>query len=258
MPLCFGTSASVRARQIPQRANCAYDVHTFWPESSQPSSTRTARVASDARSEPASGSLNSWHQISSAVRIAGSQRCFCSSVPCASSVGPARLIPTRLIGWSARDRAYSMLKIATCTGDAPRPPYSSGQWMPTQRAAASSACHVRPNSTSSAMVSKRSGTSTCAASHARTSCANAASSGVNERSTCATDWCECPNLTCGCQSSTAESRSAEVRSALMSVDLAGAADLHCHFGPDPHRERSVDAFEAAARSRGRGPPGRSC
>jgi hypothetical protein len=31
----------------------------------------------------------------------------------------------------------------------------------------------------------------------------------------------------------------------MSVDLTGAADLHCHFGPDPHRERSVDAFEAA-------------
>lgn len=31
----------------------------------------------------------------------------------------------------------------------------------------------------------------------------------------------------------------------MPVDLAGAADLHCHFGPDPHRERSVDAFGAA-------------
>jgi len=31
----------------------------------------------------------------------------------------------------------------------------------------------------------------------------------------------------------------------VSVDLAGAADLHCHFGPDPHRERSVNAFEAA-------------
>jgi hypothetical protein len=31
----------------------------------------------------------------------------------------------------------------------------------------------------------------------------------------------------------------------MSVELSGAADLHCHFGPDPHRERSVDAFEAA-------------
>jgi hypothetical protein len=32
---------------------------------------------------------------------------------------------------------------------------------------------------------------------------------------------------------------------LVSVDLTGAADLHCHFGPDPHRERSVDAFDAA-------------
>src|SRR2546421_9355653 len=31
----------------------------------------------------------------------------------------------------------------------------------------------------------------------------------------------------------------------MGVDLTGAADLHCPFGPDAHRERSVDAFEAA-------------
>lgn len=31
----------------------------------------------------------------------------------------------------------------------------------------------------------------------------------------------------------------------MSVDLGGAADLHVHFGPDAHRARSVDAFEAA-------------
>jgi hypothetical protein len=30
-----------------------------------------------------------------------------------------------------------------------------------------------------------------------------------------------------------------------SVDLNGAADLHCHFGPDAHRERSVDALDAA-------------
>lgn len=31
----------------------------------------------------------------------------------------------------------------------------------------------------------------------------------------------------------------------MGVDLTGAADLHCHFGPDAHRSRSVDAFTAA-------------
>ncbi|HUF84177.1 MAG TPA: DUF6282 family protein [Acidimicrobiia bacterium] len=29
------------------------------------------------------------------------------------------------------------------------------------------------------------------------------------------------------------------------INLSGAADLHCHFGPDAHRERSVDALEAA-------------
>ena len=29
------------------------------------------------------------------------------------------------------------------------------------------------------------------------------------------------------------------------VDLTGAADLHCHFGPDAHRARSVDVLEAA-------------
>lgn len=29
------------------------------------------------------------------------------------------------------------------------------------------------------------------------------------------------------------------------IDLSGAADLHCHFGPDAHRERSVNAIEAA-------------
>ena len=31
----------------------------------------------------------------------------------------------------------------------------------------------------------------------------------------------------------------------MSVDLTGAADLHAHFGPDPHRARSVTGLEAA-------------
>ncbi len=32
---------------------------------------------------------------------------------------------------------------------------------------------------------------------------------------------------------------------MATVDLTGAADLHCHFGPDAHRERSVDAYDAA-------------
>jgi len=36
-----------------------------------------------------------------------------------------------------------------------------------------------------------------------------------------------------------------VSTSVHSVDLTGAADLHCHFGPDAQRERSVDALGAA-------------
>jgi Family of unknown function (DUF6282) len=41
----------------------------------------------------------------------------------------------------------------------------------------------------------------------------------------------------------------------MSVDITGAIDLHCHFGPDAHRERSVTALEAAAQARDAGHTG---
>ena len=74
------------------------------PLSSQPSSTGVGPGASATRGrDPASGSLNSWHQISRGVEDrAAATAAFCSSVPWASSVGPARLMPTRLTGWGAR------------------------------------------------------------------------------------------------------------------------------------------------------------
>ena len=59
MPSCLGTSGFVRASRMPQSAYCAAEVHTFWPLTIQPPSTRAARVESDARSEPAPGSLKS-------------------------------------------------------------------------------------------------------------------------------------------------------------------------------------------------------
>ena len=65
MPLCFGAPGSVRARQIAQSASCADEVQTFCPVSSHPSLALVARVRSDARSEPAPGSENSWHQTMS-------------------------------------------------------------------------------------------------------------------------------------------------------------------------------------------------
>ncbi len=70
---CWGRAASgsVRARHRPHEANWAYDVQTFRPVTRYPPSTGVARVEREARSLPASGSLKSWHQISSAERIGG-------------------------------------------------------------------------------------------------------------------------------------------------------------------------------------------
>ena len=68
MPLCLGRSASVRASRSPKRERCASVVQTFWPFTTHSSPSRTARMASPATSEPAPGSLNSWHQTSSPVK----------------------------------------------------------------------------------------------------------------------------------------------------------------------------------------------
>ena len=73
MPLRLGTSGSVRASSTPKSARWAHVVHTFWPVSTHSSPSRSARVASEARSDPAPGSLNSWHHTSSLRTIGGQE-----------------------------------------------------------------------------------------------------------------------------------------------------------------------------------------
>jgi hypothetical protein len=92
MPLCRGPPP-VRASRIACAAMCARLVQIFCPVTRQPPSARTAFVRSDARSEPASGSENSWHQISSPVRIGRRKRSFCAGVPKSMMVGPAKSSP---------------------------------------------------------------------------------------------------------------------------------------------------------------------
>ncbi|MNC93610.1 hypothetical protein D3C83_102760 [compost metagenome] len=58
IPRCLASSCEVRARRKHHCAIDAYDVHTFWPWMRHPSPSATAAVASEARSEPAFGSLN--------------------------------------------------------------------------------------------------------------------------------------------------------------------------------------------------------
>ena len=94
-------ASPVRASSSPRSAAGPSDVHTFWPDTTHdPSSRRRARVLTAPRSEPASGSLKSWHQIVSAERMAGSSACW-SGVPCSISVGPTMLSPITLMGSGA-------------------------------------------------------------------------------------------------------------------------------------------------------------
>ena len=93
-PACLGTSGSVRARQRPQRAHMPRLVQTFWPEKTHSSPSRSARVPTLARSEPASGSENIWHQISEPSAIERSQRSCCSVLPWVCRHGPTMPSPT--------------------------------------------------------------------------------------------------------------------------------------------------------------------
>ena len=69
MPACLTASGSVRAISMPTSEPMAPDVQTFWPLTTYSSPSSSAFVCSAARSEPAPGSLNSWHQASSPTRI---------------------------------------------------------------------------------------------------------------------------------------------------------------------------------------------
>src|SRR3954451_20782756 len=109
---------------------CAPEVQTFWPVTTHSSPSLTARVFRPARSEPASGSLKPWHQISSALRIVGRWLSFWRSSPQTISVGPASSRPSVLTGSGAPERPSSSKKIAVSISDAPRPPYSLGQCTP--------------------------------------------------------------------------------------------------------------------------------
>ena len=102
MPRCFGWSGSVRARRRPKLARWATVVQTFWPFRTHSSPSRTARVARPATSEPAPGSLNSWHQISSHVNSGRRYRCCWRSVPWATSVGAT--MPRPMMLHRARER----------------------------------------------------------------------------------------------------------------------------------------------------------
>ena len=124
IPRCLGWSGSVRAISIARLHRWALVVHTFWPSTTHSSPSRTARQPSPAMSEPAPGSLNSWHHESSPVNARRSKRAHSSSEPCTAIVGPARATPPpaasvpTAMPWSWTLRTTSSWR----PGAAPSPP----------------------------------------------------------------------------------------------------------------------------------------
>ena len=128
-------SSRVGAGQAdPPAGDCAYDVHTFWPVSSQPPSTGVGPRRQRREIAAGAGLAEQLAPELAGVEDRGSHRAFCSSVPCASSVGPARLMPDTV----DRLRRTRCARTRRCRSP-PRPASRSarrtrvGQWMPTQR-----------------------------------------------------------------------------------------------------------------------------
>ena len=92
MPLCLGAFGSVRTNVSSTSASWAPDVHTFWPLTTKWSPSSTARVFSEARSEPAPGSLIPNDAVISARRIGTAHFRFCSGVPKVNN--EAAMMPT--------------------------------------------------------------------------------------------------------------------------------------------------------------------
>ena len=139
----MGTSRSVRASSMPRSAWCALVFQTFCPLITQLSPSRTAEVDRPARSEPAPGSLNSWHHVCSPVRIGRSRRSRSSSLPCARIVGAASQVPLPTGMPTAPSRSSSLPTSSSAQAGSPRPCQRCGQLGTAQPDVSSSSRQVR-------------------------------------------------------------------------------------------------------------------
>ena len=93
----------------------------------QSSPSRSARVVSDARSEPAFGSEKPWHHQMSRFRVAGRKRSFISGEPKCAITGP--IIPAlNASGVGTQASCISSCQMWRCSGVQSRPPHSTGQF----------------------------------------------------------------------------------------------------------------------------------
>ena len=113
-------------------------VHVFWPLTMYSSPSLTAVVRSDARSEPASGSLNPWDHQMSRLAVLARKRSLISSEPKAAMTGPT-MLALNASGIGTCAICISSCQMWRCSGVQSLPPHSTGQFG-TARPAALRAC----------------------------------------------------------------------------------------------------------------------
>ena len=119
-------------------ATWAVEIQIFWPDSDQPPSVRSARVAISVVFSPASGSVTAKHAFCSPRISGGSMRAFCCSVPnTTTGCRPKMFMCTDdAPAMAAPDSATA--RIITAASVMPRlePPNASGIAMPSSPASA--------------------------------------------------------------------------------------------------------------------------
>ena len=114
-PSCRLEPGSVRATHEAPVGQWASDVHTFWPLITHWSPSSRALVEHVGQVGAGAGlGVALAPQLARRRRIVGRNRCCCSSVPNAISVGPSSSSPKWLTRPGASARAYSSWKITCC------------------------------------------------------------------------------------------------------------------------------------------------
>ena len=101
-------------------------IHDFWPVSSQPSPSATARVVMAAVSLPASRSDRPYENIASPAATGVRYRFFMSSDAASSNGMVPSLLTAGISELEAHARATSSMTMHVASASAPTPPYSSG------------------------------------------------------------------------------------------------------------------------------------
>ena len=112
----------MRTSAIIQSCSWAPVVQTLVPLTIHPSSARVARVTTDARSLPESGSLIPMQKESSPRQMAGRNRSFCSGVPTFAINGPLWRSATQWCPRGAPQRSSSSATTNRSTAERSPPP----------------------------------------------------------------------------------------------------------------------------------------